>query len=83
MNPPQIKVNIEVVDKRRKDGWFFGPSFYITMKFLPTPGLTRPTPGTIREYPVPASQFYGMTVGEQGSMTMYRHADGLYYHYQE
>ena len=61
-----------VVGKRRGEGFlFFGPYFYITVRFEEN--------GTTREIGVPVEQYYAMDQGEQYKLFLYRHSDGLWY----
>ncbi len=70
-----IKTPCKVVDKRKTNSWFFGCSYYVTVKLLDNNIIN----GNVKEFEVTADQYYDMAVGEQFKITLYRHSDGRYY----
>lgn len=72
----KMKFKCKVMDKRTTDSWFFGKSFYITVK-LTDENIT--IKSRIREYKVPAEQYYDMNLGEELYIFLYRRDDGLFY----
>ncbi len=59
-----------VVDKEKKNGWLWD-SYNITLRLLET--------GTVISQNVPAEQYYDVTVGWEGFVTLYKHSNNLWY----
>ncbi len=68
-----VKTPVRILDKRKKCG-FFGPSYYVTVKFL-EPSIKS---NRVQEQEVPAEQFYDLEIGIIYNITMHKHSDGFW-----
>lgn len=71
----QIEVHVKCVAKNVEDGWFFTKRF-ITFEFIDKDYV--PVKLNTITFNMKAEQFYGINVGDEFFMTMYRHSNGLY-----
>lgn len=76
MSTPERKIPCDVLDKRRKDGWF-GTSYYVTFRIQAE--ITRGT--KTFELEVPIDVYHDCSVGGTGNLSFYQHGDGFWYPY--
>ena len=80
-------VPVTVLDKRIKEGWFGGRSYYITVKFLSSAedpsspfGALNPS---VKELEANIENYHLMEIGTKQNVKMYRHSDGRLYTSEE
>lgn len=83
----KIKVPVKVLDKRRKDGWLFGSSFYVIVRMYghdedPTSPIGSADP-SVQEFEVEMDAYYKLEVGVKYLQSFYEHSDGKFYPYTE
>jgi hypothetical protein len=72
--PDTIKVRVKILDKQKKSGWLFGPSYSIVVRIFDT----HISPNVL-EIKCNAENYYDLEVGKEVMMTLFRGLDGLYY----
>lgn len=73
---------VKILDKRIREGWFGGKSFYITVKFLEHREVKEINP-SILEIKCDAEDYYFMENGSEQLIKMYPHRNGRLYPYDQ
>jgi hypothetical protein len=71
----QHKINVEILDRRRKSG-FFSDSYYATVRILDE-GWTRGN-RKVAELEVSVENYWDMEVGSKGRIVVYQQPDGRF-----
>jgi hypothetical protein len=78
---------VKVLDKRIKEGWFAGRSYYVTVRFLTSDedpestavSITQP----VTELKANIDNYYSMEIGSRQTIKMYEHRNGRLYTFPE
>jgi hypothetical protein len=79
----KLKIPVKIKDKRRKDGFLFGPSYFLTFRLFtndeePKSPVSKVNPKVI-EFEVDAEAYHSMEVDEDYLVSFFEHSDGRLY----
>lgn len=73
-----LKIKCKVLNKRVKDSWFFGTTYFTTFKIIDET-IEIKSGAPVFEAKVDIETYYQYGIGDECRMYLYKHSNGLWY----